>query len=316
MSKQQWRKLSSGISLYFDDRLDELTRDKLIHYCQRVYRVNGDNECLGRMMALVDEQSIEIEKLVSVASDDVRCMARGLEMLAAYKPMKPSDELKLAAYQSNPKVLVYLRLLWLLYDNWLVTGKVFDVDRGNLDIEGIVKLLLEPEMVVGVTSRVVNAVFASKYLYKLDRVNDLEEVVKGSFIDSRDLSPELFTHKIYGITHYFINLSKYYSSFIPSYSDHLWADALLCDFERIISSQSIDVILEVGVCLLLLEINDEDKLGLIFSRLVREVGDVGYLRRGEFTDINMLEHRNVLALIFLEIYGSKLKSFHKFKHAE
>tara|TARA_B110000208_G_C11794080_1_gene438806 strand:+ start:2567 stop:3088 length:522 start_codon:yes stop_codon:yes gene_type:complete len=109
-----------------------------------------------------------------------------------------------------------------------------------------------------------------------------------------------YRNKIYGMTHFIIAGSNYYQNYVD-YTEYKWIiNYFKKNINEILKRTTIDIIVEVGICLYLVKLFDNELINLITNKLIQNYDINNYLikPKNKSNDLNKNEHTSILILMF------------------
>lgn len=169
------------------------------------------------------------------------------------------------------------------------------------------KYVTDENMIKAWAAQLANQVFWLRQLGEQDVVKEFITTFRKVYPDNEDasLSKQQYGNKLYGLTHIIFAASEYYQYQINE-QDYQWVyDYYRHNIDTIIARAKEDVIAEVGISFLLAGLDDDPVVlktrKVIQAALNHQHGLIPSVK-GEM-DLEMGEHRNVLAIMLLDWKG-------------
>ncbi len=287
------------------------------HFAFRMYALTGKEEYINPIINylyllgdryrylyknLENNLVIEVEnkRLLSVTDSDTEKTKRRIEKSLKF-----------------PRIAYYLNLLILthkiyfyhmeatpLFPNTVKVIKVLKIKK-----EDFKQFILDEENIKTYGAQLINYVY---YLYDLGVV-DLRKAYtqkfKSIFPDNEDaqLSDLDYSSKIYGMTHFILSESRYYQQQLKPNSFNWIKTYFKNHIGEIIARTEYDVIVEVGICLMLIPDRDLQTINKIKAYLINSYNKNYHMlpNKEHSFDLTKGEHRNILT-IMLFIWPDKL----------
>ncbi|MEW6051759.1 MAG: DUF3541 domain-containing protein [Candidatus Zixiibacteriota bacterium] len=294
----------------FESDLYRLEPGMQRHFAQRMYRITGDERYAYPLFLdyLILEKNLQatLDSLHNRVWVD-RQMSRILDRM---DDGGRKGRLRRQMFEHNGDMALYLEMLRAAYalEDYGVcsTGSLglcgqAVVELGKVDLP---LFLLDTAVIRVYSAQAVNGVY---YMYQLrlgDFRTEYASAFRQTFPDDRDaeLSDLEFGDKIYGLTHFVTAASNYYQKPVDS-AEFNW---ILGYFElrqaRILHNLKADIVAEVGLCFLLAG-QDRHLLVDQCRKIVLDEFDPGsgiVPSPAGNTDLDLGEHRNILAYMLLE----------------
>jgi hypothetical protein len=279
------------------------------HFAIRMYALTGQEEYLNPVINYLYLLGDRYRYLLDNIKNDtiIENENKRLLTITEFDTDKTKDRIRKSL--KFPRIAYYLNLLILinkiysyhLEDTPLFPDTLTTINFLKTKENELKNYLLDEENIKIYGAQLINYIY---YLYKLEIVDLRESYTnqfKMVFPDSEDahLTDLEYSAKIYGMTHFIISASRFYQSRLSSDSFEWITSYFKNHISEIIARTENDVIVEVGVCLLLVKNSDLNTINIIksylstvYSRAYRMIPD----KKNSF-DLDKGEHRNILTIM-------------------
>lgn len=318
--------ISNNLKQLLESNLHTFPINKQLHYCERLYRITGDEKYIPPIKDYCSKKYPEFQDYINSFGDIDRMKDIGNKFIDRAAEQKNAKRMldRIPVYREMPEFKYFQELVWYLnkFTDYGFT-EILETD----EVKGIFYKLKEMnwrdyffniKLVTADPVQTVNTVFHLKNLGLGDFTKEYLDFcnrVHSSFEDD-----DVFMNLLYFYTHVLISDSCYYQKFIsPSDYKEIF-DFIDNSLDRIIHADNNDIICEVGVCLKLAKLYNKTLDKLTENIKVRFTDDKSVLtKKGEFADyehLEKVEHRNVLAIMLFtkmdKLYpGPKFNLFDK-----
>lgn len=279
------------------------------HFAVRMYALTGNEEYLNPIINYLYLLNDRYRYLYKNLKNNTIIEGENQRLLSITESDSEKTKKRIKKSLKFPKIAYYLNLLILTNKiyfyhleetplfpdtpeviHFLKTKdndfKQFILDKGNIKIYG---------------AQLINYVY---YLYDLGII-DLRKPYttkfKNIFPDKQDtqLSDLEYSAKIYGMTHFILSASRYYQIKLCPKSFKWITTYFKTHINEIITRTDHDIIVEVGVCLMLIQKNDLKTINKIKSYLKTVYNKTYHMLPNKENSFDFIkgEHRNILTIM-------------------
>lgn len=279
------------------------------HFAVRMYALTGNEEYLNPIISYLYLLGDRYRYLLDNLKNDSIIHNENKRLLTITNIDTEKTKSRIRKSLKYPNIAYYLNLLIFtnkIYTYHLEATPLFPDTSIAIHFLKTKKtelknFILDEENIKIYGAQLVNYVY---YLYKL-KIIDLRKPYTNQFKivfpDSKDdqLSDLEYSAKIYGMTHFIISASQFYQARLESDTFDWITMYFKKNISKIIERTENDVIVEVGVCLLLIKHSDFNTINIIksylstvYSKSYRMIPD----KKNSF-DLIKGEHRNILTIM-------------------
>lgn len=289
-------------------QLRSLPKDKRGHLALRLYRTSGDDRYLADLRSYAGfllkylrahAESLERPGYIAGKSRELVSNAKNSQKRAA----------RAVLLQKDPDFTFRKRVLFLMYQIksfGLAEASPADFSKliawlGKADY---VAILTDPEVLRFHTTAAVNMVYYLKDLGIVDVEQPFAKAFREHFTEAADknLSAREYQNKIYGLTHFIIDGSRYYQELV-SPRKYAWIlDYFSRHRERVLSRAKPDSLAEIGLCFKLAGRKKDPLVGKIQEVLVGLYDAKKRVITSSWSknDRKGAEHRGIVAYMLLK----------------
>jgi len=306
--------IANSIRENIERRLYTLDFDVQCHFATRMYRVTGDKSYTKPIVAwflaekeklLTDLKNASSKRYVSNRSEELFEEYKMRVKRKAGRDVKEVKRIKL--FSTRKESLFYYRIienLYFLKNFGLSKGKLGCAFKRGLTFlrnrkDEIKNYIFEDSAIKYYGTQLINQVNYLKFLGVVDVIPSFENKFIKMFMKRKRLPDYMYRNKIYGLTHFIIADSDYYQRFASK--RFMWIiDYFRNNIGEIIGKTNADIISEVGLCFKLMRVKDRKVFKLVTNYLLNAYdGKIGYIPRDDSKDLNIAEHTNIVAFLFL-----------------
>ena len=285
------KNISEDMLNSFKKRWSELDWENKRHFSYRAARISKDDFWDKKMKSFLPMTMKEYVKLNSRNNKERISLEDSLSIFSADIP---SNFLKVKIQNKYPG-LIYLDRLFTHYRYLYLFDLVNKVEQIK-KVDLVEAIALDSEVLKNWPVWSIERIFDLFWFFGVDMTLKL----KNTFIELYSVKSDDERFRVnywYGLTHVVLGRSSFYRKRV----DDNWAGKLLVEgFDEIISDFSIDLASETGVCLRLCGYEDRVDFKKLEARISDEFDEEEKLiLRDGFSDLNKLEHRNILSLMAL-----------------
>jgi len=284
----------------FEHKWDELTWEKQRHFAYRAQLVSNHSFWINALHQCLPVTQTSFD---SMANYDLSAQQEyGRSHPRLLDEHKPNDARKLVIYEHNPEIIFWgdffnhWRYLFLLGDKERVTFRLSDEH-----IHHLTNLIFDKAIFSGVPVWSIECLTDMRWLMGSNKWEDVRRLCISELFEPHDEGN--YWNYVYALTHVVIGESHYYTSLVSSEN---WAIMpLIHELEENMSHVSADIVEEIGVCIKLCGLQTARTDEIIFNT-VRDHFDekMGLVNEHASTDYNLLEHRNILAVLALSDWST------------
>ncbi|MBN9228077.1 MULTISPECIES: DUF3541 domain-containing protein [Legionella] len=279
------------------------------HFAMRMYTLTGNEEYINPIINYLYLLGGRYRYLYKNLQNDIVIEIENKRLLSITDGDTEKTKRRIKESLKYPRIAYYLSLLILTNKIYFYhmegtplfpdTPKIISfLKTKSSDFE---KFILDEENIKIYGAQLINYVY---YLYDLgiiDLRKSYTKKFKKIFPDSQDaqLTDLDYAAKIYGMTHFILSESRYYQKQLNPNLFHWITEYFNTHIDEIISRTEYDVIVEVGVCLMLIKSSDSKTIDKIKAHLKTIYNkNYGILPNKENSfDLIKGEHRNILTIM-------------------
>lgn len=303
MTNQQ---IAQQVRAFYLNRLYRLSPKGARHFCLRLYRLHQDDTVLMPLKiyyGLNKYRWTTALKKINNPQYRIKEEQRLLKCCATFS--KPQRE-RAKYYRQNPGVLFneyYLERLFFARSLNLHQGVFAPYFKRGINYFkkiNYAKYLWTPESLEYDNYFAANTVYYLQDLKIIDLEKEFISAWKKHFFSARDEEKHQYWNKIYGLTHIILAASRYYQKFV-SPKKYAWIIKYFeAHIDEILKTAHLDIIAEVGLCLLLAKQKKSPALRKIRAHLRSKYNPkYGYFTLKQNKNIRICAHTNIIAYMTL-----------------
>lgn len=300
-----YSKASEQISTIFEDNLDTLSDYSKSHWALRKWRQTGDPVYIKWVSLDIQRITDKLDKLATVIEGGEKSIKEYAERVSLiYLNSESSRSRRRDKAVGNNKIYYILGPLisaLTRYSEYQLYHPKIEIFKEFIHKHPLELFALNPLMVMEWAAPLANHVYGLKLMGFKDISQPFNQLFQQIYSENKDplLSQQQYRNKIYGMTHIIIADSAYYQKSVDP-QQHQWIlEYFKANTDQIIARTKPDIIIEVGLCFLLANIEDGsyvEKIKLFTAQSISH--EYGYiLSESGSPDLNNAEHRNILAVL-------------------
>ena len=107
--------IADTIITSYENNLEKLSPRRRLHFLLRCYRITGDKKYIPQIRESVNELLPRFKSVLQVFSNEGGVIDMGKNKVLNYVPVNPRKLRRLAYYQKNPEVLVYMEAVLYMF---------------------------------------------------------------------------------------------------------------------------------------------------------------------------------------------------------
>ena len=299
--------IADTIITSYENNLEKLSPRRRLHFLLRCYRITGDKKYIPQIRESVNELLPRFKSVLQVFSNEGGVIDMGKNKVLNYVPVNPRKLRRLAYYQKNPEVLVYMEAVLYMFlikslgleGSSEISGE-FRMAESYMKRAGVDNIFLDKNFITVNPSESANIINFLAFLEISDKRQELVKLFREYWLNVEPKDPSIWLDKIYALVHLVIGASNYYQNFIDD-SQFDWIFKYFdSNLDSILLKANLDSVAEIGICYKL--------AGRGKSRIVKQIQDflvgnfdkkAGYILGISDPTISGSEHKNIVAVIAL-----------------
>jgi hypothetical protein len=307
--------IADTIIVNYENNLDKLPSRRRLHFLLRCYRITGDKKYIPQIRTSVSELLPRFKKTLGAFSNEDNIIEIGKQKIIDYVSVNPRKMRRLAFYQKNPKVLVYMEAILYMFlikslgmERSPEISREFRVAKSYIASNDIENIFLHKSFMIVNPSESANIINFLSFLGIADKRRELVNLSREYWLNVEPENPSIWLDKIYGLVHLIIGASNYYQNFVDDEQFDWVFKYFDSNLGHILLKANLDSVGEIGICYKLTGKGDSKIVKQIQDYLVSKFdAKVGYIPGITDPTISGSEHRNIVAVIALKDFDRLYK---------
>ncbi|MCA0402606.1 MAG: DUF3541 domain-containing protein [Proteobacteria bacterium] len=316
--------IADTILTHYQQNFDKLPLEKQEHFALRAYRISSHQTYLPTIIKYLHALHYEYQNLLSILHSPKKIRDETQKMLESkilfsilHSPREGINKNILERKKNRVKKLTQYGNLLFYINTLIITQKIYSYHLENTllfprtdefvkeirkQLPQLEKFILDKDNIKIFGSQLINYVYFLYDLKLIDLRKPYTQLFQQTFPDSLDkkLKPLEYEGKIYGLTHFITAASRYYQYYVNDEEFRWISNYFEKNIQEILKRSENDVILEIGVCLMLLNKQDSPTVKTIKDYLITQYNPHYKMFPTRTHSFNFVfgEHRNILAIMF------------------